>query len=111
MSSFFRAFLFRVIQIVLLPISAVGMVLIIAKMLVVNRKAKTSSTVLASVTTRFTQHRLGTRIDEPCARLMRVLPNVSYAGFSLVLVPTLLAQAVTGYVPRLYRFPYPARRP
>jgi methyltransferase (TIGR00027 family) len=37
---------------------------------------------------------------------MRVLPNVSFFGLRLVTGPTLLAQSLTGYVPRIYRYPY-----
>jgi len=46
-----------------------------------SRRMGTSATVLASLYTRYMQHRLGTRRDEPCKRLMRVLPNVSQLGY------------------------------
>lgn len=52
------------------------------------------------------QHKLGTRRDEPSGRLMMVLPSVSHLGLFLETAPTLLAHRLTGYVPRLYRYPY-----
>jgi methyltransferase (TIGR00027 family) len=52
------------------------------------------------------QHKLGTRSDEPCERLMMVLPNVSHLGLRLETAPTLVAHRATGYVPRIYRYPY-----
>src|SRR5262249_56859840 len=43
---------------------------------------------------------------EPCARLMKVLPNVSELGTCLVAAPTLVGHRLTGYVPKIYRYPY-----
>jgi methyltransferase (TIGR00027 family) len=97
---------FRGIQIVGLPLAAVGYVLFVGKMLTFSRRSGPSQTVLASFYTRWMQHQLGTRRDEPCARLMRVLPNVSQPALSLVTGPTLLAHRLTGYVPKIYRYPY-----
>ncbi len=100
------ASIFRMIQIVLLPIAAVSYVLFVVKLVLYSRRSGTSATLLASFYTRWMQHTLGTRRDEPCARLMLVLPNVSHLGLRLVTAPTLLAHRLTGYVPRIYRYPY-----
>jgi methyltransferase (TIGR00027 family) len=100
------ATIFRLIQIILFPIGAVGYVPFVVKLVTFSRRSGTSATVLASLYTRYMQHRLGTRRDEPCYRLMRVLPNVSHLGLHLVTAPTLLAHRLTGYVPRIYRYPY-----
>lgn len=97
---------FRGIQIVLFPLALVGYVLFVVKLVMYSRRSGASATVLASFYTRWMQHRLGTRRDEPCARLMMVLPNVSQLGLRLVTGPTLLAHRLTGYVPRIYRYPY-----
>jgi hypothetical protein len=56
----------------------------------IRRRMGTSATALASLYTRYMQHRLGTRRDEPCDRLMMVLPNVSKPGLRLVTAPTRL---------------------
>src|SRR5207248_1174406 len=99
------------LQTVGFPLVATGYVLFVLKMLVYSRASTASQTVLASFYTRWMQHQLRTRRDEPCARLMRVLPNVSQLGLRLVTGPTLLTHRLTGYVPRLYRYPYPGVPP
>ena len=100
------AIIFRLIQIILLPIGTVGYVLFVVKLITFSRRSGTSATVLASLYTRYMQHRLGTRRDEACARLMMVMPNVSHLGLSLATGPTLLGHRLTGYLPRIYRYPY-----
>ena len=52
------------------------------------------------------QHALGTRRDEPAARLMMVMPSVPHLGLRLSTAPTLVAHCLTGYVPKIYRYPY-----
>ena len=103
--------LFRVIQLALFPLSAAGYVTSVPGMLAYSRRTGTSATLLASLYTRWMQHRLGTRPDVPAARLMAVLPNVSATGIQMETAPTLAAHLITGYVPRLYRYPYPGRAP
>ena len=89
-----------------LPIALVLYVLFVIKLIIYSRKSGVSSTTLASLYTRWMQHKLGTRLDEPCERLMMVLPNVSHLALRLVTGGTLLAHRLTGYVPRIYRYPY-----
>ncbi|MBX6362700.1 MAG: class I SAM-dependent methyltransferase [Gemmatimonadetes bacterium] len=102
---------FRIVQGLLLPVGIAGYVPFVARMLRFSRRTGTSATVLASFYTRYMQHRLGTRRDEPCARLMAVMPNISPLGLRLETAPTLVAHRLTGYVPRLYRYPYPGEPP
>jgi methyltransferase (TIGR00027 family) len=97
---------FRVIQVVLGPIALVGYVDFAVRSMLVSRRSGVSETALASLYTRWMQHQLGTRFDEPCQRLMRVLPNVPALGLRLTTGPTLLAHRLTGYVPEIYRYPY-----
>jgi methyltransferase (TIGR00027 family) len=84
----------------------VGYVLFVGKMVLYSRHSGASQTVLASFFTRWMQHQLRLRRDVPCARLMRVLPNASPLGWHLFVAPTLLGHRLTGYVPKLYRYPY-----
>ena len=100
------ATVFRIIQIVLLPVGVVSYVVFVVKLVTYSRKTGTSATVLASHYTRYMQHKLGTRHDEACARLMMVMPNVPQLGLRLETAPTLVAHRLTGYVPRIYRYPY-----
>jgi hypothetical protein len=64
--------------------------------------------MLASLYARFMMHQLGTRRDDPGARLMRTLSSVSPIGLLLVTGPVRAGHRVTGYVPRVYRYPYEA---
>lgn len=106
MRNIVAATVFCMIQIVLLPIALVSYVPFLLKILAYSRRSGTSATVLSSLYTRWMQHRLGTRCDEPCVRLMAVMPNVSHVGLLLETVPTLVAHRLTGYVLRIYRYPY-----
>ncbi|HEY0607250.1 MAG TPA: SAM-dependent methyltransferase, partial [Herpetosiphonaceae bacterium] len=62
---------------------------------------------LASLYTRYMQHKLGTRPDDPAERLLLAMPSVSPLALHLVTAPTLVSHRLTGYVPKLYRYPYP----
>jgi methyltransferase (TIGR00027 family) len=98
--------IFRGIQIVGFPLVVVGYVVFVAKLTIYSLRRRVSGTVLASFYTRWMQHQLGTRRDDACARLMRVMPNVSQVGLRLVTGPTLVAHRLTGHVPKIYRYPY-----
>lgn len=106
-----RAAVFRVSQLALLPVGIVAYLWGVPKLLVYSRRTAVSATLLASLYTRYMQHRLGTRPDEPAARLLMVMPNVSRAAFRLVTVPTIAGHLLTGYVPRIYRYPYEGEPP
>jgi methyltransferase (TIGR00027 family) len=106
MRNIVKAAIFRLIQIAWLPITLISYVFFVIKLIIFSRKSGVSSTTLASLYTRWMQHKLGTRLDEPAVRLMMVLPNVSHLGLRLVTGGTLLAHRLTGYVPAIYRFPF-----
>jgi methyltransferase (TIGR00027 family) len=97
---------FRAVQVALLPVATVGYVHWVARLIRYSRRSGASATVLASHYSRWMQHQLGTRSDEPCSRLMKVLPNVPAFGLAVVSAPTLLGHRLTRYVPRIYRYPY-----
>lgn len=105
------AALFRMIQAALVPVGIIGYVWAVPKLLIVSRRTRVSATLFASLYTRYMQHRLGTRPDEPAARLMMVMPNVSRPGFGTETTPTLAAHFVTGYLPKIYRYPYEGEPP
>jgi methyltransferase (TIGR00027 family) len=97
---------FRVLQAALLPVGTVGYVWAVPKLLRYSRRTGVSATLLASLYTRYMQHRLKTRPDEPAARLLTAMPNVSRMAFRLETTPTMTAHLLTGHVPRIYRYPY-----
>lgn len=106
MPNFVASTIFRVIQIVSSPFALVGYLLFTARMFMFSRKSGVSGTALGPLYARWMRHKLGTRRDEPCDRLMMVLPNVSQLGLRLTAGPTLLAHRLTGYVPGAFRYPY-----
>ncbi len=111
MRKIITATVFRIIQIILLPVGVVGYILFVVKLIAYARRTGSSATVLASLYTRYMQHKLGTRRDDLGVRLMLVMPNVSHPGLHLSTAPTLVAHRLTGYVPRIYRYPYEGEPP
>jgi hypothetical protein len=111
MRTFVKAAVFHVIQIVWSPIAVVVYVPFVIQLIAYSRKSGVSSTTGASLYTRWMQHHLGTRLDEPCVRLTTVLPNFSTSALRLLMNGTLLGHRITGYVPRKYRYPYPGEPP
>jgi methyltransferase (TIGR00027 family) len=101
-----RAVAFRAVQAALLPAATAGYAFWIASMIRYRKLSGASATVLATVYSRWMQHQLGTRRDEPCARLMAVLPNAPPLALWLCTAPTLLGHRLTRFIPRIYRYPY-----
>jgi methyltransferase (TIGR00027 family) len=58
------------------------------------------------MTMRWLQHQLGLRRDEACAQLIKVLPNHCYAGLRAAAFPVWLGHRLTGFVPKMLRYPY-----
>jgi methyltransferase (TIGR00027 family) len=106
MHKIIRAAVYRVLQIILLPFATAGYIVFVIKLVAYSRRSGVSATVLASLYTRYMQHKLGTRHDAPAARMMMVMPNVSHLALYLVTLPSLLAHRLVGYVPGIYRYPY-----
>lgn len=106
MPEILAALIFWSMQVVLLPVTIAGYLIFVGRLLKYSRRSPASSTILASFYTRWMQHMLGTRQDEPCARLMMILPNISRPGLLMVAGPTLLIHRLTGHVPKIFRYPY-----
>ncbi len=100
------ALLSAVIWIVFLPVWLVVIVLYEAHVILSSRKLGVSATALSPMTMRWLQHQLGLSRDEACARLIKVLPNHSYIGLCAAAFPVLLGHRLTGFVPKLLRYPY-----
>ncbi|HEY0739711.1 MAG TPA: class I SAM-dependent methyltransferase [Herpetosiphonaceae bacterium] len=111
MRTTFARSIFRLIQliilIVLLPFAVAGYIIFVVKLVIHSRRTGTSATVLASLYTRYMQHKLGTRHDDAAERLLLAMPSVSPLALHLVTAPTLVSHRVTGHVPKIYRYPYP----
>jgi methyltransferase (TIGR00027 family) len=105
-SSLMAALLFVLIRIVLLPVWLVVVFLYEAHAILSSRKLGVSATALWPMRTRWLQHQLGLRRDDAGAELIKVLPNHSYTGLCVVVFPLLLGHRLTGFVPRMLRYPY-----
>jgi methyltransferase (TIGR00027 family) len=109
--TFVAAAVYGALEVLLFPFALAGYVLYVIKLILYTRRSGASATLLASFYTRWMQHQLGTRRDLACHRLMMVLPNSSSLGLWLTSGATILAHRLTGYVPRLYQYPYPGVPP
>ena len=104
--SFMAGLLFGLIQIVFLPVWLIVAILYEAHAILSSRKLRVSRTALWPMSTRWLQHQLGLRRDEAGAKLMKVLPNHCYTGLRAVVFPVLLGHRLTGFVPKMLRYPY-----
>jgi methyltransferase (TIGR00027 family) len=96
---------FYIICVLLFPATLVGYVLWVGKAYA-GRESGVSRTAQGPLSARWFLHRLGTRRDEPAHRLLMVLPGVSPLAVRLVFGPMLLANRLSGYVPRAFRYPF-----
>src|SRR5947208_4845492 len=100
------ALLYALIQILFLPFWLVVIIPYTVHMILLSRKLGLSATALSPMTMRWLQHQLGLRRDDACAKLIKVLPHHSYGGLSAASFPVLLGHRLTGFVPRMLRYPY-----
>ena len=100
------ALLSALIWIVFFPVWLVVVILYEAQAILLSRRLGVSRTALSPMTMRWLQHQLGSRRDEACAKLIKVLPNHSYIGLCAVAFPVWLGHRLTGFVPKMLRYPY-----
>jgi methyltransferase (TIGR00027 family) len=94
------------VWIAFLPLSLVIIILYQAHLILSSRRLRVSATALSPMSIRWLQHQLGLRRDEPCAKLIKVLPNHCYAGLCAAAFPVLLSHRLAGFVPKMLRYPY-----
>jgi methyltransferase (TIGR00027 family) len=100
---------FRLIQALLSPLAVIGSSVYGLSLIRNAKRTGSSATVLASCYPRWLLHHLRQRWDGPCVRMMKVLPTPIRQGLRMATTPTIVAHAVTGYVPKPYRYPYEGR--
>jgi methyltransferase (TIGR00027 family) len=100
------ALLSALIWIAFLPVWLVVGTTYVAHRVLSSRKLGISATALNPMTMRWLQHQLWLRRDEACAKLIKVLPNHCYAGLCAVVFPVLMGHRLTGFVPKMLRYPY-----
>ena len=99
------AAIFFFMMILLLPVFLLGYVIWIGAMFA-RRKSSASATAQAPLFARWLEHHLGTRPDEGASRLLPVAPGVPALGWRLVGGSLLLAQRASGYVLKVFRYPF-----
>ncbi len=100
------ALLSGLIWIAFLPVVLVVGTAYVAHRVLSSRRLGVSATAFGPMSTRWMQHQIGVRGDEAGAKLIKVLPNHSYAGLYAVVFPVLLSHRLTGFVPKSLRYPY-----
>lgn len=101
------ATVFYLSHVIAFPLLAVAYVFLVLGLIVYSRLTGASTTVLASFGPRWMMHLLHTRRDDACARLMRCLPEGIQLGYRLMFTPTMYVHRVTGYLPKIFQYPYP----
>ncbi len=104
--SLMAALLFGLIWIAFLPVVLVVWSAYVAHWVLSSRRLGVSATALGPMSTRWMQHQLGLRRDDACAKLIKVLPNHCYAGLYAAAFPVLAGHWLTGFVPKMLRYPY-----
>ncbi len=106
MSNTIRMIVFYLLSVLLDPVTLIGYVIWIGKLLVSGRGSGVSSSAQGPLTGRWVMHQLGTRRDDASNRLMLVLPGISPLAVHMALGPVLFAHRVTGYLPGIGRYPF-----
>lgn len=88
------------------PLFLVGYYLWIGTSLL-SRNPTVSRTAQGPLWARFAEHHFGTRTDKAADQLLRALPGIPRWGIRLTTDPVMWAHHRTGYVPRMFRYPFP----
>lgn len=105
------AALFYTLNVLLFPVTLLGYLLWVGKLMGSGRHSGVSGTAQGPLSARWSMHNLGTRPDEPANRLLLVVPNLSPVAVWLTAWPLLLAHRVSGYVPTAFRYPFEGEIP
>ncbi len=97
---------FGLLSILMSPVSAFGYILWIVKGILLGSKSGVSSTAQGPLTARYSLHKIGVREDEAAARLLPLVPGVPPLALRMATGPTLLANRLTGYLPKAFRYPF-----
>jgi len=100
------ASLSALIWIVCFPFWLIVVIFYEAHAVLLSRKLGISATALSPMSMRWLQHQLRVRRDEACAKLIKVLPNHCYTALYAAAFPVLLGHRLTGFVPKMLRYPY-----
>ena len=104
------AIVYYALMVVLLPVTLAGFVIWVGKLLI-GKTPGVSTTAQGPLAARWTMHNFGVREDDAANRLLPILPGVPWLGVRLASWPMMSAHAVTGFVPKTYRYPFKGEVP
>ncbi len=102
---------YSVISILLFPVSLLGYLIWIGRGILPGGRSGVSFTAQSPLAARWAMHLMGTRRDEPAARLIPLVPGIPPVARRLVSEPALLAHRVTGHVPKAFEYPFEGEIP
>jgi len=105
----FQFVIFAIIQLVLLPLTIIGYVFIVVKVLLYSKKHGISATTTSPLGSRWFLHIFGLRKDEDGTKMITSLPHISVIGLWLTMGPAFIANRICGYTPALARIPEPEK--
>lgn len=106
MGDLIAALAFYILNILLFPVTLIGYVIWVGKGILSRSTSGVSGTAQGPLSARYFEHNLGTRLDEPADKLMKVVPGLPPLGLRLASGPLLFAHRLTGYVPKAFRYPF-----
>ncbi|CAN5577803.1 hypothetical protein BH24ACT21_BH24ACT21_07860 [soil metagenome] len=105
MSESRKLLIFMLIEIVLLPVTIMGVILFSINFILRLRETRTSATAYDPFFARWILHSQGKRQDEANKQLLYALPTISPLAVKLMMGPTLLAMRITGVTTNMYDYP------
>lgn len=85
---------FVMVQVLFLPLTIIGLVLVTYKQLVISKKLGVSATAISAMGGRWIMNAYGTRRDVYTDRLYSALPNASALGLWLIFFPSYLRRKI-----------------
>ena len=96
---------FLIIQLALLPLSIIGYIFAVVKVMLYAKKHGISVTATNPLSSRWILHVFGLREDEDGTKMISSLPFMSGAGLWLIMGPSYIAYRICGYRPSIARIP------
>lgn len=100
---------FLIIQLVLLPVTIIGYIFLVVKVLLYSKKYGISATTTSPLGIRWFLHVFGLREDEDGTKMISSLPFMSVVGLWSMIGPAYIANRICGYTPGLARIPEPEK--
>jgi len=99
--------IYAIIQLALLPVTIIGYVFSVIKVMLYSKKYGLSATSTSPLGARWILHKFGLREDEAGAKMIVSLPHISELGFFMTMIPSLIAYKISGYLPKVAQVPEP----